>query len=124
MKNVIILNCKKEIERFVVDAIDLDLPSIALPVILEQIVDILNHEDLDKRDIHGAACNYINNCKMDLFYDPVQLDGAENHLYSAMLKLAGSIRNKLRHHHAYVDGQFPFTFKKIIHDGTFYLTRR
>jgi hypothetical protein len=120
MKNAFILDCQKEVKQFLAETIDIDLPSIATECIVEMLIDVLNDEGLDKRDIHAVATMYIQTDDMYIQYEPDAL----TRLYSSMLKLAGAIRNKLRHHHAYVDGQFPFTFTKSIHHGTFYLTRK
>jgi hypothetical protein len=124
MKNAFILDCDHEVKKFIIDTIDIDLPPINVEVILEDIVEILNQEDLNgqrsSRFVYWATAKYIGESDVSIQYD----NEAEMRLYSAMLKLTGAIRNKLRHHHAYVDGQFPFTFTRLIQNGTFYLTRK
>lgn len=120
MKNAFILDCNEEVKKFIVETIDIDLPVISVPVILEDIVEILNQEDMGDRYVYWATSKYIGESDIAIQYD----NEAEMRLYSAMLKLTGAIRNKLRHHHAYVDGQFPFTFTKLIQNGTFYLIRK
>jgi len=120
MKNAFILDCKHEVNVFLAETIDIDLPRISTECIMEMLIDVLNVDGLDKRDIYRLAEMYIQSDDMYIQYEPDAL----TRLYSSMLKLAGAIRNKLLHHHAYVDGQFPFTFTKSIHHGTFYLTRK
>jgi len=118
--NAFILDCKKEIKEFRAATIDVDLPVIAADVLIETLIDILNEEKLDNSSVYVAAGRYIAKTDMYIQYDTE----TTIRLYSAMLKLAGAIRNKLRQHHAYVDGQFPFTFTKSFHHGTLYLTRK
>lgn len=126
MINVFILDCKKEIDDFVQQTIDIDLPVISMPTLMRRVMNVLRVEDLgmfSKMALYQAARDYIvqrDQCILDEFFGNDEMD----RLYSALLKLADAIRIKLRHHHAYVNGQFPFTFQKFMHNGTFYLTRR
>lgn len=125
MINVFILDCHDAIKQFVGETVDLDFPVIEMPTIMRDVMAVLENEEPEATDLHSAACHYIYDHTGHIdHFDPYVYEGMEDRLYSAMLKLAGRVRNKLRHHHAYADGHFPFTFTKFVNDGTFILTRK
>jgi hypothetical protein len=128
MPQFFILQCKEEIAQFKADTIDLDMPVIhrtGMNSIVGDIVDAISGDQSQTNNlgIRNAVVYYLyeHSAGRD---DDYLLSGVELRLYRAAMRLGSAIKNKLKLHHAYVDGTLPYTFEKFITNDTFYLTRK
>lgn len=122
MCTVFILQCKEGLAAFQATLADVEMPIVDVDAAVQVIMEALEHENHEK-EIHRVV-NQIAREERLFEHDEYDSGDVANRLYAASLRLAGAIKNKLHEHHAYVDGQFPYTFQKFLNHDTFYLRRK